>query len=149
MTSVLYWQNFVSLCPALFCTPMQICLLLHVSLDFLFFIPISYDEKDFFVVRRSWRSPWNQTTSISLALVFGEQYCKLFSRVRLPAIPQTGDHQAPLSMGFSRQEQWSGFSFPSPEDLPDPGIKPGSPALQADSLPFELQGNPIWGIGMD
>ena len=59
------------------------------------------------------------------------------SRVRLPAIPQTGDHQAPLSMGFSRQEQWSGFSFPSPEDLPYPGIKPGSPASQVDSLPLE------------
>ena len=43
-------------------------------------------------------------------------------------------------MGFSRQEYWSGFSFPSPEDLPDPGIKPGSPALQADALPSELPG---------
>ena len=42
-------------------------------------------------------------------------------------------------MGFSRQEYWSGQPFPSPEDLPDPGIEPGSPALQADSLPFELQ----------
>ena len=46
--------------------------------------------------------------------------------------------QAPLSMGFSRQEYWSGLSFPSPGDLPDPGIEPGSPALQADSLPTEL-----------
>ena len=45
-------------------------------------------------------------------------------------------------MGFSRQEYWSGLSFPSPEDLPDPGIEPVSPALQADSLPFELQGRP-------
>ena len=46
--------------------------------------------------------------------------------------------QAPLSMGFSRREYWSGLPFPSPEDLPDPGIKPGSPALQADSSPTEL-----------
>ena len=46
--------------------------------------------------------------------------------------------QAPLSMGFSRQEYWSGLPFPSPGDLPNPGIKPGSPALQADSLPTEL-----------
>ena len=46
--------------------------------------------------------------------------------------------QAFLSMGFSRQEYWSGFPFPSPEDLPKPGIKPKSPALQADSLPAEL-----------
>ena len=51
------------------------------------------------------------------------------------ATPQTIACQAPLSMGFSRQEYWSGLSFPSPGDLPDPGIEPGSPALQADSLP--------------
>ena len=46
--------------------------------------------------------------------------------------PRTGVHQAPLSMGFSRHEYWSGLLFPSPGDLPDPGIKPGSPALQAN-----------------
>ena len=46
--------------------------------------------------------------------------------------------QAPLSMGFSRQEHWSGLRFPSPRDLTDSGIEPGSPALQADSLPTEL-----------
>jgi len=43
-------------------------------------------------------------------------------------------------MGFCRQDYWSGLPFPSPEDLPDPGIETGSPALQADSLPFELLG---------
>ena len=48
--------------------------------------------------------------------------------------------QAPLSMGFSRQEYWSGWPFPSPGDLPDPGNEPESPAFQADSLPAELQG---------
>ena len=47
--------------------------------------------------------------------------------------------QAPLSMGFSRQEYWSGLPCPSPGDLPDPGIKPWSPALQAESLPTELR----------
>ena len=46
-------------------------------------------------------------------------------------------------MGFSKQEYWSGLPFPSPEDLPDPGIKLRSPALQADSLLFELQGSLI------
>ena len=46
--------------------------------------------------------------------------------------------QAPLSKGFSRQEYWSGLPFPSPVDLSDPGIEPGSPAMQADSLPTEL-----------
>ena len=54
------------------------------------------------------------------------------------AIPWTVARQAPLSMGFSRQEYWSGLPFPSPGDLPDPGIKPGSPALQADDFPTEL-----------
>ena len=56
-------------------------------------------------------------------------------------IPWTVACQAPLSMGFSTQEDWSGLPFPSPEDLPDPGIEPGSPALQADSLPTELKNN--------
>ena len=50
--------------------------------------------------------------------------------------------QAPLFMGFSRQEYWSVLPFPSPGDLPDPGIKPRSPALQADSLPTEISGKP-------
>ena len=45
-------------------------------------------------------------------------------------------------MGFSGQEYWSELPFPSPEDLPDPGMEPGSPVLQADLLPFELQGRP-------
>ena len=47
-------------------------------------------------------------------------------------------HQALLSMGFSRQEYWSGLPFPSPGDLPDPGMKPKSTVLQADSLLNEL-----------
>ena len=50
---------------------------------------------------------------------------------------------SPLSMRFSRQGYWSGSPFPFPGDLPNPGIKPGSPALQADSLPTELQGRPV------
>ena len=55
------------------------------------------------------------------------------SHVRLFVTPRTVAHQAPPSMGFSRQEYWSGLPFPSPGDLPDPGIKPGSTALQADA----------------
>ena len=50
------------------------------------------------------------------------------------ATPWTVAHQDPLSMEFSRQEYWSGLPFPSPGDLHNPGIEPGSPALQADSL---------------
>ena len=64
------------------------------------------------------------------------------SHVQLLVTPWTVVHQAPLSVGFSRQEYWSGLPFPSPGDLPDPGVKPQSPAFQADSLPFELQGSP-------
>ena len=54
----------------------------------------------------------------------------------------TVTHQAPPSMGFSRQEYWSGLPFPSPGDLPDPGIKPRSPTLQADALTSETPGKP-------
>ena len=68
---------------------------------------------------------------------------KSLSRVRLFATPWTIAHHAPLSMGFSRQEYWSGLPFPSPGDLPDTGIEPRSPALQADTLPSEPPGKPI------
>ena len=71
-----------------------------------------------------------------------------FSLVAKPcptlATPWIVAHQTPLSIGFSRQESWSGLPFPSPGDLPDPGIEPGSPALQADSLLTELLGKPRW-----
>ena len=62
--------------------------------------------------------------------------------VRLFATPWTIAHQALPSMGFSRQEYWSGLPFPSPGDLPDPGIKPKSPALEADALTSESPGKP-------
>ena len=54
--------------------------------------------------------------------------------------------QALLSMGFSRHEYWSGLPFPPPGDLPDPGIEPGSPELQVDSLPTELRGKQVEGV---
>ena len=56
------------------------------------------------------------------------------------ATPWTVARQAPISMGFSRQEYWSGLTFPSPGDLPNTGIKSWSPELQTGSLPTELQG---------
>ena len=62
---------------------------------------------------------------------------KSLSRVLLSATPWTVAYQASPSLGFSRQEYWSGLPFPSPGDLPDPGIKPGSPALEADALTSE------------
>ena len=61
---------------------------------------------------------------------------KSLSRVGLFVTPWTIAHQAPLSMGFSKQEYWSGLPFPFPGDLPDPGIKPTSGMLQADLLPL-------------
>ena len=66
---------------------------------------------------------------------------KSLSRVQLFATPWTVVYQAPPSMGFSRQECWSGLPFPSPGDLPNPGIIPRSPALQVDALPSEPLGN--------
>ena len=68
---------------------------------------------------------------------------KSLSCVRLFVIPWTVAHQAPPSMGFSRQEYRSGLPFPSPGDLPHPGTKPGSPALQADSLPSKPSGKSL------
>ena len=65
---------------------------------------------------------------------------KSLSRVRLFVTSWTVAHQAPPSVGFSRQECWSGLPFPSPGDLPNPGIEPRSPALQADALPSESPG---------
>ena len=63
------------------------------------------------------------------------------------ATPWTVARQAPPSMGLSRQEYWSGWPFPSPGHLPNPGIEPRSPALQADSLPTELWGKPLFWPG--
>ena len=65
---------------------------------------------------------------------------KSLSRVRLFATLWTVAYPASLSMGFSRQENWSGFPVLSPGDLPDPGIEPGPPALQTDTLPPEPPG---------
>ena len=71
---------------------------------------------------------------------------KSLSRIRLLATPWTAAYQVPLPMGFSRQGYWSGLPFPSPGDLPDPGIEPGSPALEADALTSEPPGKPTFGI---
>ena len=68
---------------------------------------------------------------------------KLLSCVRLSATPWTVAHQGSLSMRFSRQEYWSGLTFPSPGDLPDPAIEPRYPALQADALLTQLLRRPL------
>ena len=75
-------------------------------------------------------------------MIIKECEVKMLSRVQLFATPWTAASQAPPSMGFSRQEYWSGLPFPSPGDLPDSGIEPRSPALQADVLPSKPSGKP-------
>ena len=68
--------------------------------------------------------PWEYMMQVLAVAVVGS-----LSRIRLFAAPWTAAFQAPLSMGFSRQEYWSGLPFPPPGDLPNPGIEPASPAL--------------------
>ena len=68
---------------------------------------------------------------------------KSLSRVQLFATPWTVTYRVLRSMGFSRQEYWKGLPFPSPGDLPNPGIEPGSPALQTDALPSEPLGKTL------
>ena len=76
----------------------------------------------------------------------GKVKVKSLSHVQLFATPWTAAYQATPSMAFSRQEYQSGLLFPSPVDLPNPGIKPGSPALQTDAFPSEPPGKP-WTTG--
>ena len=81
-----------------------------------------------------------------MAILENESESVIHSVVSNPLQPHGlrlhGALQAPLFIQFSRQEHWSGLSFPSPGELPNPGIEPGSPTLQADSLPSEPLGKP-------
>ena len=74
------------------------------------------------------------------------EWVKSLSRVWIFATPWTIAYQALPSMEFSRQEYWSGLPFSSSRDLPDPGIKQGYPALQADALPSEAPGMKLWAM---
>ena len=85
----------------------------------------------------------NKQTKKRLTVLFSLSEVKLLSHVQLFVIPGSVAHQAPPSMGLSRQEYWSGLPFPSPGDLPDPRIELGSSALQADALPSEPPGKPL------
>ena len=93
-------------------------------------------------------SPWSYkvtateqlTLSFFLSICIYNRILKSLSRVRLLV---TVAHQASLSMGFSRHDYWSGLPFLSPGDLPNPEIKPGSPALQTRALPSDPPGKPI------
>ena len=72
----------------------------------------------------------------------GEYVLNKFCHIELFATLKTVALQVPLSLGFCRQESWSGLPFPLPKDLPNPGIKPRPPTLQADALPSEPPGEP-------
>ena len=92
----------------------------------------------------AWKIPWTegpgglQSTESQRAGHF-----KSLSRVRLFVTPLTVAYQAPLSMGFSRQEYWSGLPFPSPGDLPDSEIEPTSPVLAGRFFTAEPLGKPL------
>ena len=89
-------------------------------------------------------SPFGLNLLLLILLLLVKVKVKSLSRVRLFVTPWTVACQAPPSMRFSRQEYWSGLPFPSPGDLPNPGIKPMSPALQADALTSEPPGKPSY-----
>ena len=94
-----------------------------------------------------WAIRWSRTvTAIERTLQFSS--AQSLSHVRLFATPWAVAHQAPPSMGFSRQEYWSELPFLSPGDLPDPGIEPRSPALWADALTSEPPGGQtfLWSL---
>ena len=84
--------------------------------------------------------------SKSLVMNYGKAEVKSLSRVRLFVTPWTVAYRAPPSMGFPRQEYWSGLPFPSPEDLPNPGLEPGSPTMQADASSSEPYGGEAFEI---
>ena len=102
--------------------------------------PVQLDTKGWRVIR------WQRSLSRQIHAAVGtvstlwKWKCQSLSHVWLLATPWTVACQAPLSMGFSRQECWSGLPFPPPGDLPDPGIELRSPALQADCLPSQPPG---------
>ena len=87
-------------------------------------------------------SPHGKGRESKFTGVFSYKLSRSLSRVRLFVTLWTVAHQTPLSMGFSRQEYWSGLPFPSPGDLPNPEIEPRSPSLQADDLSSEPPGKP-------
>ena len=89
-----------------------------------------------------WQRPHYSVPKLTLLHEKHGSEVKSLSRVQLFSTPWTVAHQAPPSMGFSRQEYWSGLPFPSPGDLSNPGIEPRFPALQADALTSEPPGEP-------
>ena len=125
-----YWSFSFSIIPV-----KEIPGLISFRMDWLDFLAVQGTLKRCFskasILRRS------AFFTVQLSHPYMKVKVKSLSHVRLFATPWTVAYQAPPSIGFSRQECWSGLPFPSPGDLPDPGIKPRFPALQADTLPSE------------
>ena len=93
-------------------------------------------------------SAWEKDTHLTEAQLELTGKSESVSGIQLFGAPWTVAHEAPLSLELSRQEYWSGLPHPSPGDIPDPGIKSRSPALQADSLPSEPPRKPwLWEEG--
>ena len=140
------WINFseiykiITLCLFFRITPgLQICKILLKCLIIIW--PLPKPSFSFVLLKDIW--PSNRSS------VFMRHKVKVksLSCVWLFVTPWTVACQAPSSTGFSRQEYWSGLPFPSPGELPNPGIESGSPTLQVDSLLYEPPGNPyeyIW-----
>ena len=121
---------------------MCVCVLSHVQ---LFAIPWTVALQAPLSTEFSRQEYWSVLPFPPPIMIMREMQIKTTMRrhlspIQLFATPWTVAYQAPLSMEFSRQEYWSGLPFPSPWDLPDPGIEPRSPALQADTLPSEPPG---------
>ena len=105
--------------------------------------PTTNETVTWFTINEQWRFVKWMNKWLKIQKVYSSLVATSCSTL---ATPRTTAHQAPLSMGFPRQEYWSGLPFPSPGELPDPGTKPRSPELQADSLLTELQGKPKRGL---
>ena len=115
-------------------------ILSHKNNKILPFVATWIDLKDY-------HAEWSKSKTISYSITYNwnlkmiqtkkKVKVKSLSHVRLSATLWTLAYQAPLSMGFSRQGYWSGLPFPSPGDLPNSGIEPRSPTLQAEALPSE------------
>ena len=137
------WINFseiykiIILCLFFRITPgLQICKILLECLIIIWLLP----KPSFSFVL--WKDIW--PSNRSFIFMKNKVKVKSLSCVWLFVTPWTVACQAPSSMGFSRQELWSGWPFPCPGDLLKPGIEFGSPALQVDSLLYEPPGNPLW-----
>ena len=140
-------QSCLTLCIPMDCSPPGSSLHGIFQARVLEWIAISFSKGSSWTRDRTWVSciaGWC-FTSWATRESPKEQWKWKWSHVLLFATPWAVAYQAPPSMEFSRQEYWSGLLFPSPGDLPDPGIKPRSPALQAeDTLPSEPPGSNSW-----